>query len=336
MSTRLAWDRFARLLERRAAGAPTAGGSLAADVRAGLAASPRQLPPKYFYDDAGAQLFERITQLEEYYPTRTETGILRRHAAEMAGLIGPCVRLLEFGSGSGAKTRIVLEQLEQPTSYVPIDISRRQLLAFADAVAADFPDVAVQPVCADYTSPVVLPADPFARRTAAFFPGSTIGNFEVAEAQAFLRHVAELCGRSGQLLIGADLHKDPRVLERAYNDGEGVTAAFNLNLLRRINRECGADFDLAGFRHNALYDELHHRIEMRLVCTRAQLVSLPALKGLKAASFEFFPGDYIITEYSHKYTMPGFAALARKAGWQVSKTWTDERHWFAVWLLQTA
>jgi dimethylhistidine N-methyltransferase len=328
VSTRIARGRPTYLFDRQ-----RAVGSLCDDVRLGLAESPRKLPPKHFYDDAGALLFERITQLDEYYPTRVETGILRRHAAEMARLIGPRVRLVEFGSGSGAKTRIVLEQLEQPTSYVPIDISHRQLLAFADSVSADFPAIAVLPVNADYTSAVQLPADQQARRTVAFFPGSTIGNFEPDEAEVFLRHVAGLCGPGGQLLIGADLHKDRQVLEQAYNDAQGVTAAFNLNLLGRINRECGANFDSAGFRHHAFYDEQRHRIEMRLVCTRGQQVSLPAGGGSTAATFEFYPGDYIITEYSHKYTTAAFASLVARAGWQATRVWTDEHHWFAVWLL---
>ena len=356
MNSRVAAGRRAQLLDLRP---PPA--SLCGDVRRGLASAPRKLPPKYFYDDAGALLFERITQLDEYYPTRTEIRILERHSPELASLIGPRARLVEFGSGSGAKTRIVLEQLEQATSYVPIDISRRQLLAFADSFSRDFPELHVQPVCADYSRAVRLPADPGEpRRTVAFFPGSTIGNFEVPEAEAFLRQVAALCGVGGRLLIGTDLHKDRAVLERAYNDESGVTAAFNLNLLARINRECGADFDLDGFRHQAFYDELQQRIEMRLVAARAQAVSLPVRGGFRSARrgsdfapqrsrpeaarpdrraparFHFQAGDYITTEYSHKYTTAGFTALAARAGWRVIRAWADERCWFAVWLLGIA
>jgi len=308
-------------------------GSLYDDVRRGLTAQPRLLPPKYFYDDRGALLFERIMELEEYYPTRTELGILQRHVAEMAALIGPHARIIEFGSGSGAKTRILLEHLEQPTSYLPIDIARSQLLAFAGSVARLFPTLDVLPVWADYTAPVALPPRDDARRTVTFFPGSTIGNFEPAEAEAFLRRVWQLSGPGGQLLMGADLHKDQAVLERAYNDAAGVTAAFNLNVLARINRECGTNFDLARFRHLAFYDQERQRIEMRLVCTRACTVVIPGRGLARALRIEFTVGDYITTEYSHKYTPAGMARLAERTGWRVEQVWTDEQCWFGVWLL---
>jgi dimethylhistidine N-methyltransferase len=307
--------------------------SLYDDVRRGLASNPRRLPPKYFYDDRGALLFERITELEEYYLTRTETAILERHAPELAALVGPGARIVEFGSGSGAKTWILLEHLRQPTSYLPIDIARRQLLAFGADVARRFPTLHVHPIWADYTSPGLLLPPAAGGRTLAFFPGSTIGNFEPAEAESFLRRVGDLCGPDGQLLIGADLHKDGTVLERAYNDARGVTAAFNLNLLARINRECGANFDLARFRHLAFYDQARQRIEMRLVCTRACTVVLPG-RGLAAPlRCSFAVGDYIITEYSQKYTPARFRELAERSGWTVAHSWTDDHRWFGVWLL---
>jgi dimethylhistidine N-methyltransferase len=307
--------------------------NLRAAVLSGLAARPRSLPPKFFYDERGAQLFERITRLDEYYPTRTELGIMERHVAAMAELIGPRARIIEFGSGSGLKTRILLEHLSEPASYVPVDISREQLVRFALSVAHDFPELEVQPVCADYTTAIPLPDAEHAARTVAFFPGSTIGNFETGEAARFLRRVADLCGPAGGLLIGADLHKDPAVIERAYNDDEGVTAAFNLNILRRANRETGADFDLASFRHHAFYDRGEHRIEMRLVADRASTITVPDNDGA-LVEFAFRKGDFITTEYSHKYTPEAFAALARGSGWRVRRFWTDDRGWFGIWLLE--
>src|SRR5512146_142426 len=238
--------------------------SLYDDVRAGLSRLPRSLPCKYFYDEAGAELFDRITQLEAYYPTRTELSILRRHLPEIADLIGPAARLVEFGSGSGLKTRLLLRPLRAPAAYVPVDISRVQLREFALSLAGEFPRLDVRPICADYTANWAIPSLMAAARTVAFFPGSTIGNFEVDEAAAFLARVRSLCGPGGALLIGVDLAKDRATIERAYDDPEGVTAAFNLNLLHRINRECGADFDLDAFRHHAFYDESQQRIEMQL------------------------------------------------------------------------
>ncbi len=306
------------------------------DVRAGLAAAPRKLPPKYFYDEAGARLFERITELDAYYPTRTELAILERHIGEIAAAVGPAVRLVEFGSGSGLKTRLLLRHLHRPACYLPVDISRAQLRELAHALAGEFPALEVLPVCADYTRAWSLPrTGREAMRTVAFFPGSTIGNFEPPEAVAFLSRVRGLCGPGGGLLIGADLEKDRATLERAYDDTEGVTAAFNLNLLQRINRECGADFDLSAFRHHAFYDDVHHRIEMRLIATRGSVVTLPAPAGDgEALEFRFRRGDFITTEYSHKYTPARFRALAAAAGWGVDRVWTDERPWFSVWLLR--
>lgn len=299
----------------------------------GLLDPRRTLPPKYLYDEAGARLFERITELEAYYPTRTELGIFELHAEEMAARLGPDCRVVEFGSGSGIKIRTLLDHLERPTAYIPVDISRAQLLEFARDIAAEFPGLAVHPLAADYTAEFTLPAaDPAPRRTVVFFPGSTIGNFEPHEAEGFLRRTAALCGPGGACLIGVDLAKDPAVIERAYNDPEGVTAEFNLNLLRRIDRECGADFDLAAWRHEAPYVAARKRIEMRLVSTRSQTVTLPD-DARAPHHLRFEEGEYITTEYSYKYGIDDFTALAARAGWQVERLWTDEKRWFGEWLL---
>jgi dimethylhistidine N-methyltransferase len=306
------------------------------DVLRGLGGAAKALPPKYFYDARGARLFEEICELEEYYPTRTEIGILRDRIGEIAGHIGRDSRLVEFGSGSGIKTMLLLEHLDRPAAYVPVDISRAQLLQFALSVAERFPALEVQPVCADYTGDFHLPAPtrPVAR-TVAFFPGSSIGNFAPAEARAFLRRTRSLCGEAGGFLVGVDRRKDPRVLERAYNDPAGVTAAFNRNLLVRINRECGADFDPGAFEHRAIYDEAEGRIEMRLVSRRAQRVEIPGPDG-ERVGIGFAAGEHITTEYSYKYDLPGFAALAAAAGWRVERAWSDEREWFSVLLLAPA
>jgi L-histidine N-alpha-methyltransferase len=305
------------------------------DVLHGLAQRPRILPPKYFYDRAGAQLFERIAELPEYYLTRTETALLHAHIGEIACSIGPRARIVEFGSGSGAKTRILLRHLVRPTSYTPVDIAHGQLLQFASSIAHELPHLEVLPVCADYGLDFTLPrGQREATRTVAFFPGSTIGNFEPTQAGAFLRRIRKLVGSSGGLLIGADLHKDRDVLEQAYNDRAGVTAAFNLNLLERINRECGADFDVTAFRHHALYDHVERRIEMRLIARRPSIVTVPPpVPSGVPARFVFESGDYIITEYSHKYTVDRFREMAERTGWKVSRLWLDERRWYGVWLL---
>jgi dimethylhistidine N-methyltransferase len=328
---------FRAILEeaRRSAGCAAetvAAATLCEDAAHGLSAPRKHLLPKYFYDDRGAKLFERITDLEAYYPTRTELGIFERYAGEMAERLGEDCLVVEFGSGSGVKTRILLEHLRAPAAYVPVDISRRQLLAFARSVEADFPELEVLPVAADYTGPFSLPPTVApARRTVAFFPGSTIGNFLPEDAEAFLRRVAGLCGPGGALLIGVDLEKNPAVIELAYNDPEGVTAAFNLNLLARIDRECGADFDLSAFRHRAVYDADEGRVEISLVSTRPQTVTLPRPDG--DLRIDFADGEAITTEYSYKYPPERFQALAERAGWKVEKLWTDEKRWFGEWLL---
>jgi len=305
------------------------------DVCQGLSARPKKLPPKYFYDERGAALFERITDLAAYYPTRTEISILLQHAEEIAERIGPRVRLVEFGSGSGEKTWILLRHLREPSAYIPVDISRAQLVEFALEVAETFPQLDVVPICADYTHEFSLPPfDEQGERCVAFFPGSTIGNFEEEGAVIFLTHVRRLVGPDGGLLIGVDLLKDRGVIEQAYNDPEGVTAEFNLNLLSRINRECGANFDVASFRHHAFFDSTMGRIEMRLVSEVQQAAEICAdLEDGVRSSVSFDAGEYITTEYSQKYDLAGFANLTEQAGWRVRHLWTDPKEWFAVILL---
>jgi len=304
---------------------PAPADALRADVLRGLAAVPKELPSKYFYDEAGSTLFEQICELEEYYPTRTELGIMRRHAAEMAALLGRRCLLIEYGSGSSIKTRLLLDHLAEPAAYVPVDISGAHLRRSAGALAREYPHVVVLPVCADFTHGVDLPRG--GRRPArrvVYFPGSTIGNFTPAEAVALLRQTARLCGAGGGLLLGADLKKDPAVLHAAYNDARGVTAAFNLNLLARLNRELGADFRLDQFRHYAPYNPCHGRIEMYLVSRLEQQVRIGPDR------FCFAEGEPIRTEYSYKYSPKDLRALAVAAGFEVRQVWTDDRRYFSV------
>jgi len=293
------------------------------EVLQGLEESPKTLPCKYFYDRRGSELFDQICDLEEYYPTRTEEGILQRHAGEMTARLGDqrCT-LVEYGSGSSRKTRLLLDCLSHGT-YIPIDISGQHLARSAARLSREYPHLAIHPVCADYTRPLALP-QLAGRRTVVFFPGSTIGNFHPPAAQAFLRQMAEVCGEDGGILIGVDLRKDSRVLERAYNDARGVTAAFNLNLLKRLNRELGTDFNLARFTHQAPYNRSAGRIEMHLVSEAAQTVWI----GQTPVRFKM--GETVRTECSYKYTLEGFAALAAGAGLAVEQVWTDPKGWFSV------
>jgi dimethylhistidine N-methyltransferase len=299
-----------------------------ADVLDGLTRPHKTLPCKYFYDERGSALFERICELPEYYPTRTELGILRRHAGAMAAALGPRCLLVEYGSGSSTKTQLLLERLVRPAGYVPVDISREHLLRSAAALSARHPGLRVIPVCADFTQPFALPRVPGALRRAAYFPGSTIGNFAAAEARKFLTQVAEQCGSGGALLIGADLRKPRAILEPAYDDARGVTAEFNRNLLRRINRELGADFDCAAFDHRAFWNAAEGRVEMHLVSRRDQVVELAGRR------IPFARGESIHTESSHKYDLAGFAELARSAGFEVERVWTDDAALFSVQLLR--
>ncbi|HYO23880.1 MAG TPA: L-histidine N(alpha)-methyltransferase [Lacipirellulaceae bacterium] len=296
-----------------------------ADVLAGLTARPKTLPCKYFYDERGSRLFDAICELPEYYLTRTEDWVIKRYAREMADQIGPGVMLVEYGSGSSTKTRALLDALDDPVAYVPVDISREHLRATAEALSRAYPEIEILPVCADFTQPFRLPTP---RRppthAAVFFPGSTIGNFHAAAVRAMLRHLAAMCGAGGGLLIGIDLQKEPSAIEAAYNDARGVTAEFNLNLLRRINRELDADFQLEAFRHRAVYDPALGRIEMSLVSRAAQTVSIAGCRIALARD------EAIVTEHSHKYTVAGFAGLAAGAGLTLRRTWTDARQQFAV------
>jgi len=301
---------------------------LQAELLAGLRMSPKQLSPMWFYDEYGSQLFERICRLPEYYLTRTELGIMHRYADEMAQHIGPGAALIEPGAGSSEKTRLLLDRLQSPSSYVPIDISRDFLLESANALAKDYPTLRIVPVCADFTAPFELPVQvSWAQRRVVYFPGSTIGNFEPADGHRVLATMRTIIGRQGAILIGIDLKKDPDVLFHAYNDAEGVTAEFNLNALRHINRKLGADFDISAFEHRAVWVEEQGRIEMHLVSRRDQSVLIGTHR------IEFQRGEYLRTECSHKYTLEGFAEMARAAELNVARVWTDDKQWFSVQLL---
>ncbi len=301
------------------------------DALAGLRASPKRISPKYFYDRRGSRLFERITELEEYYPSRTETGILSRAATEIGQLSGEDCLLIEYGSGGSTKTPIVLDALPGRPAYLAIDISRDHLLAACEAISNRYPDIDVYAVCADYTHPIPLPAGTGSnRRRLAFFPGSTIGNFTPGAAEDFLRAAAATVGPDGAMLIGVDLKKDPAVLDRAYNDDERVTAAFNLNVLRRMNRDLETDFDLTAFGHKAFYNEQAGRIEMHLESLKAQTVRLGEVE------IQFDRAETIHTENSYKYSLEEFRALARRAGFRGTQVWTDDRNWFSVHWLETA
>jgi dimethylhistidine N-methyltransferase len=299
------------------------------EVIAGLSRPQKMLPCKFLYDGEGSGLFNEICELEEYYPTRTENQILRDNINEIAALIGSECRLVEFGSGNSAKTRHLLSHLPGMCGYIPIDISGPQLLESADQLAAEFPGLEINPLEADYEDISEIPATKRKpKRTVAFFPGSTIGNFDPVAAIAFLRKIAFLCGHDGGLLIGVDRQKSKQILEPAYNDRKGITARFNLGILARVNRELGADFDLTAFRHRAPYNETHGRIEMHLVSERAQTVHLDSRK------FKFEQGEYITTEYSYKYTLPGFAGLAFRAGFELVRNWEDRNRLFSVLFLR--
>lgn len=314
--------------------APAPSLELFEEVRAGLTATPRTLPPKLFYDARGAHLFEDITRLEEYYPTRTELSILERCLPEVASLVGPRARVVEFGSGSGEKTWKLLDALEDPASCIPIDIAREQLLGFAREVQSAYPGLAVHPLHADYTRPYRLPwPAPDEGRTLFFFPGSTVGNFEPEDAAEFLGNMAEAGDGDAQLLLGVDLRKHPDVLVPAYSDSAGVTAAFNLNALRVLNRRLDADFDVDGFEHHALWNTDRSRIEMHLVSRRDQKVHIPHPDEGADLELPFEAGQSIVTEHSYKYTLERLARLTAASGWMARATWTDPREWFAVQLL---
>jgi len=301
------------------------------EIVSGLGHDPKQISPKYFYDETGSQLFEEICEQPEYYPTRTEIGIMRDHIETIAGLIGPDASIIEFGSGSSVKTRFLLGHVPDLAAYVPVDISREHLVSAADTLAADFDAVEVLPVCADFTQPFDLPVPSrMPARNIVYFPGSTIGNFSQRQAMDLLRVMRAQAKDDGALLIGVDLEKPKDVLERAYNDAAGVTAEFNLNLLTRLNRDHGATFELDAFEHSAIYDEEHRRIEMRLISLESQKVDVAGRR------FDFDDGEYIVTEHSHKYTLDRFASMAADAGFAQQCCWTDADNLFSVQYLTAA
>lgn len=300
----------------------TMDAALREEVLRGLRAPRKTLPPKLFYDDRGARLFEEISKLPEYYPTRTEVEILRAHTADIARLAGPRTAVIEYGSGAGVKTRLLLDGLH-PVSYTAIEISEKQLLGVTKRLAAAYPDVEMHPVNADYTRLVTLPPLPPHERRLAFFPGSTIGNFHPDQATAFLRNVRALVGGHGAMVLGADRRKDRAVLEAAYNDAAGVTAAFNLNMLARLNREMNAQFDLERFRHVAFFNEEKSRIEMHLESLVDQTVLVAG------EPIHFAKGETIWTESSYKYDEARLAAVVEAAGFRVRQLFSDsaERFW---------
>jgi len=295
------------------------------DVLHGLRQKPRHLPCKYFYDEYGSKLFDAICELDEYYLTRTELRIMELYATEMAEVIGPRAMLVEYGSGSSIKSRLLLDSLIEPTAYVPIDISGEHLNQTASVLCSAYPALEVLPVCADFTESFALP-DPSSThdRVAVYFPGSTIGNFQPDCAENLLRQIAAFCGQGGGLLIGIDLQKEIPTIEAAYNDSQGVTAEFNLNLLHRINRELAADFDTHQFKHLAHYDVEHNRIKINLSSQCEQTVTV------NGERFLFEKNEEICTEYSHKYTIEGFAKIAQRAGFELGKAWTDPDAMFGV------
>lgn len=298
-----------------------------AEVIAGLSEANKRLPPKFFYDELGSQLFDAITRLPEYYPTRTELGLLQRHGPDMAGMVGKDGLLFELGSGSNTKIRVLLEALRLQ-AYAPIDISREFLRLSAGAIAQDHPALEVHAICTDYSKPIELPGCLDGEQRTVFFPGSSIGNFEPEQACDLLQRVGALLGTDGRLLIGVDLKKDPDRLHAAYNDGQGITSRFNLNLLTRINRELDADFDVSAFRHHAFYNEQEGRVEMHLISTLRQRVRIDG------CCFEFQTGESIHTENSYKYSVDEFHALAAQAGLDAEEVWEDEDALFSIHCLK--
>jgi L-histidine Nalpha-methyltransferase len=295
---------------------------------AGLSRPAKAISCKFLYDERGSALFQAICETPEYYPTRTELGILEEAAPEIAGLLGPDCALVEFGSGNSRKVRILLDALKAPRAYLPVDISREFLQQAANGIAADYPALEVIAVCADYTGEFRLPRIDGARGLAGFFPGSTIGNFEPHEAVAFLRRAGRTLGRGGAFLVGVDLKKDRALLDAAYNDRAGITSAFSLNLLARANAELGGDFDLERFEHEAFYNPRQGRVEIYLTSLAEQEVRVAG------RTFRFGEGERIHTEYSYKYAVEEFARLAASAGFEARRCWTDEEELFSVHLLE--
>jgi dimethylhistidine N-methyltransferase len=300
------------------------------DVVAGLTAAPKRLSPKYFYDTAGSALFERITELPEYYPTRCEISILNERADDIAALIPPGAALIEFGSGSSTKTRIILSAAKSLGAYVPVDISGQFLHQQAAELRREYPKLSVRPVAADFSKAFDLPDAVKIMPRVGFFPGSTIGNFEPHEASAFLRHAKRILGAGATFIVGVDLVKDTAVLQKAYNDSKGITAKFNLNVLSRINRELGGKFNLACFEHHAFFNRERSRIEMHLAALKRYRVKVCG------ECIDFRAGETIHTENSYKYSVESFGALARGAGFTPLAVWTDPQSYFSVHALTCA
>jgi L-histidine N-alpha-methyltransferase len=297
----------------------------AEDVRHGLSLRRKAIPPKWLYDARGAALYELICEQPEYYPPRIEAGLLERHGEEIAAAVGPDALVFEYGAGSARKTALLLSALRRPAAYVPVDLAREALLYAAETLGARFPRLPIRPVVADFTATVALPVgDVQCARRVAFFPGSTIGNFDPPDAVALLQRMAREAGDGGMLLVGVDLPKEEATLVRAYDDARGVTAAFDLNLLARMNRELGGDLHLSAFRHRAEWDAHLSRVEMHLVSTERQLASVAG------RTFGFEEGETIHTENAYKWEPRAFDALAAIAGWRPEAAWTDDRAWFAV------
>ncbi|WP_404308800.1 L-histidine N(alpha)-methyltransferase [Neorhodopirellula lusitana] len=295
------------------------------DVVKGLSGAQKTLPCKYLYDECGSQLFDKICETDEYYPTRTELGIMQRNAKSIADQIGSGVMLVEYGSGSSTKTRILLDALDTPVAYVPVDISEEHLLKTADDLRSAYPDTEILPVVADFTKPFTLSqSEQPCFHVALYFPGSTIGNFTPEEAGELLKFMSSTLGEKGGLLIGIDLQKEASIIEAAYNDQAGITAEFNLNLLTRINSELDGNFDIAQFKHRAIYNPSEHRIEISIVSLRDQQVRLDDQE------FHFRTGESILTEYSHKYTIEGFTQFASQFGFALHHHWTDNRNYFGL------
>ncbi len=305
---------------------PDARATFLRDVLNGLSQSQKTLPCQYFYDETGSNLFEQITELPEYYPTRTEIRILRDHAQEIAEALGPETLLVEYGAGASTKTRILLDTLTDPAGYVPIDVSEDFLLHTANLLRQDYPDLLVEPIVGDFMVRLGLRAD-LKGKPSGFFPGSTIGNLSDQEIEQFMSAARALLGPDSQFLLGVDLRKDASILVPAYDDAQGVTAQFNLNLLTRINRELGADFDLNGFAHQAVWNDKASRIEMHLKSLTDQTVQV----GLETITFK--KNETIHTENSRKFTIDSLLPLFEQTGWRMRKKWLDERGYFAVLLL---
>jgi len=301
------------------------------DVVEGLSQNRKTLPSKYFYDERGSKLFDDICELDEYYVTRTESTLMQQQVGDIAAAVGSNALLVEYGSGSSLKTRLLLRNLIAPAGYVPIDISGDYLSQVGDSLQAEFPHIEVMPVVADFTKSFEVPSPTSKEsRQVIYFPGSTIGNFPREDAMALLAGMAENAGADGGVLIGVDLDKDRDVLRAAYNDSQGVTAQFNLNILKRINDELGGSFDLSKFKHEAVFNDGRSCIEMHLISTERQTVNVCKY------SFEFEENESVLTEYSHKYTIDAFGEMANEAGLNVKNVWTDANNMFAVMYLERA